>query len=196
MPAARFHTRRERGQSGARFFFIAAAVLALGPPQAAAQTGDGALAAVRQNRRLANSDALLVMRDRRVLINDHADIAAAAAADAMIDLMSATKGIVALAVMKLISDGSIANLDEPVHTWFPQWRQGRKQEIPSQSELRMALHERLGPEGYRARQSPMLNDPYTVRFPPITGRRATRPIASVPAPLWSRLERSATTRLQ
>jgi CubicO group peptidase (beta-lactamase class C family) len=46
-----------------------------------------------------------------------------------IEIMSVLKSIVSLGVGKLITDGLIDSLDQPVHTFYPEWRQGLKQEI-------------------------------------------------------------------
>ena len=46
-----------------------------------------------------------------------------------IELMSALKSVVAIAVGSLLQDGKLKSLDEPVHTFFPEWNQGRKKLI-------------------------------------------------------------------
>lgn len=115
---------------------ITATTLVLASVQAAAQAPGAALESLRQHSRSARSDALLVIRDGRVLIDEKSD----PSAEPAIEMMSATKGVVALAVMKLVSDGRVASLDMPVHSWYPEWRQGRKQAIT----LRMLLNHTSG----------------------------------------------------
>lgn len=46
-----------------------------------------------------------------------------------IELMSAYKSIVALAIGRLLFNGQLAALDEPVHRFYPEWRQGDKAKI-------------------------------------------------------------------
>jgi CubicO group peptidase (beta-lactamase class C family) len=46
-----------------------------------------------------------------------------------IEAMSATKSIVSLAIGRLVTTGAIRSVDEPVFTFYPEWKQGRKQEI-------------------------------------------------------------------
>ena len=46
-----------------------------------------------------------------------------------IEAMSATKSVVNLAMGKLITDGKIKSLDQPVWEFYPEWRQGRKKNI-------------------------------------------------------------------
>lgn len=46
-----------------------------------------------------------------------------------IETMSATKGIVSLAIGLLIDDGKIASADVPVSTFFPEWAQGLKARV-------------------------------------------------------------------
>src|SRR5262249_39826503 len=46
-----------------------------------------------------------------------------------IESMSVTKSIVSMAFGRLLALGKLKTLDEPVHTFYPEWRQGRKREI-------------------------------------------------------------------
>lgn len=46
-----------------------------------------------------------------------------------IESMSATKGVVALAIGLLIDEGKIASADAPVSTFFPEWRAGLKGKV-------------------------------------------------------------------
>jgi CubicO group peptidase (beta-lactamase class C family) len=47
----------------------------------------------------------------------------------LIRTMSVTKSIVNLAIGKLVTDGLIASIEEPVCTFYPEWKQGRKKDI-------------------------------------------------------------------
>ena len=46
-----------------------------------------------------------------------------------IEAMSATKSVVNLAIGRLVTEGRIKSIDQKVGEFFPEWRQGRKQEI-------------------------------------------------------------------
>ncbi len=46
-----------------------------------------------------------------------------------IELMSAAKSVVALAIGRLLEEGKLSSIDQPVHSLFPEWKQGRKQQI-------------------------------------------------------------------
>ncbi len=46
-----------------------------------------------------------------------------------IEAMSATKSVVNLAIGKLITDGKIKPMDQPVSDFYPEWKQGRKKAI-------------------------------------------------------------------
>jgi CubicO group peptidase (beta-lactamase class C family) len=48
---------------------------------------------------------------------------------APIEAMSVTKSVVSLAIGRLIDTGRIASVDTPVHSFYPEWKQGRKQRI-------------------------------------------------------------------
>jgi CubicO group peptidase (beta-lactamase class C family) len=74
--------------------------------------------------RQSNSDAVVIMKDGKLVGEWHFG-----KAEGPIETMSATKSIVNLAVGKLIDSGKIRSLDQPIHEFFPEWRQGRKQRI-------------------------------------------------------------------
>ncbi len=106
---------------------ITIAVLVLLAAGIAAATGpdtEAALDHLRTASATAESDALLIVHDGRVLVDTATD-----AARAPIELMSATKSVVALGVGLLLEDGHLPSLDTPVHAFFPEWAQGRKREI-------------------------------------------------------------------
>lgn len=83
----------------------------------------------------SHSDTLLVMHDGEVLLEHYG-----AGERGPIELMSATKSVVALGVGLLLADGHMESLDAPVATWFPEWRQGRKGDIT----VRMLLEHTSG----------------------------------------------------
>lgn len=87
-------------------------------------SADAALDAIRSASAAAESDALLVIHDGRVLVDTASDTG-----QRPIELMSATKSVVALGVGLLLMDGALESLDTPVHTFFPEWAQGRKRDI-------------------------------------------------------------------
>lgn len=57
-----------------------------------------------------------------------------------IELMSATKSVVALGIGQLLDQGRIRSLDQPVADFYPEWRQGKKKDIT----LRMLLNHTSG----------------------------------------------------
>ena len=83
-----------------------------------------ALAAIGEGARASRSDAVLVLRGDSVLLERYAG-----QEPVPIELMSVTKSVVALAIGALLADGKLASLDVPVHTIYPEWKQGRKQHI-------------------------------------------------------------------
>lgn len=46
-----------------------------------------------------------------------------------IEAMSVTKSVVSLAIGRLLTEGKIKSLDQPVWEFYPEWKQGRKQKI-------------------------------------------------------------------
>lgn len=101
--------------------FLSAAVVASSPA-----TGDTAAAVehIRATSAAAGSDAVLVIHDGHVLLDETTD-----AMHTPIELMSATKSVVALGVGLLLADGHLDSLDTPVHSVYPEWAQGRKRDI-------------------------------------------------------------------
>lgn len=94
-----------------------------------------ALAAIEQAGRESHSDTLLVLHDGEVLLDYSRE-----PEPGPIELMSATKSVVALGVGLLLADGHLDSLDAPVSTWYPEWRQGRKADIT----VRMLLEHTSG----------------------------------------------------
>lgn len=96
---------------------------AAGPPALPLDASE-ALEAIARAGVESHSDALLVIRDGEVLLERYSD-----AGPAPIELMSATKSVVALGIGRLLAQGHLESLDVPVSTWYPEWRQGRKADI-------------------------------------------------------------------
>ncbi|WP_057884221.1 serine hydrolase domain-containing protein [Tsuneonella troitsensis] len=86
------------------------------------------LARLHSSSQAAHSDALYIEQGGQSLFTDGNN-------EGPIDLMSATKGVVALAIVKAVDEGAIAGFDEPIYRWFPEWKQGQKKAIT----LRMLL---------------------------------------------------------
>ncbi len=67
---------------------------------------------------------MIVLQNGEKIIDYHKN-----SKDEIIETMSVTKSIVALAIAKLLSDGNIDSVDIPVAQFYPEWRQGQKQDI-------------------------------------------------------------------
>jgi len=111
---------------------IAALVLLLatttGLPARAAGLPPAAQAALDRlldNARATHSDAVLVLHDGKPIGDYRRD----GAPSGPIELMSATKSVVALGIGQLLANGRIRSLDQPVADFYPEWRQGRKADI-------------------------------------------------------------------
>jgi CubicO group peptidase (beta-lactamase class C family) len=100
---------------------VAAPAVAATPP-AALPPAEAALQRLVDGARQSHSDTLLVTRGGR-------EIARLGNVDAPIELMSATKSVVALGIGQLVGDGRIESLDQPVSDFYPEWKQGRKRDI-------------------------------------------------------------------
>lgn len=94
------------------------------PPTAAADAVAAALGAIEEGAVAANSDSVLVMRGDAVLLERYGSDG-----PQLLETMSVTKSVVALAIGALLADGGLESLDQPVHAFFPEWKQGRKANI-------------------------------------------------------------------
>ena len=83
-----------------------------------------ALERLKKRARDSSSDEVVVIKDGKLV----ADWKFVVNPDP-IETMSATKSIVNLAIGKLIDQGKIKSLDQPVADFYPEWRQGRKERI-------------------------------------------------------------------
>lgn len=72
----------------------------------------------------SRSDAFLVWQDGFMLVDYRKPDC-----PKMIESMSVTKSIVALAIVKLLTDGNLTSVDQPVSDFYPEWKQGSKRKI-------------------------------------------------------------------
>ena len=72
----------------------------------------------------SRSDAFLVWQDGFVLVDYRKPDC-----PELIETMSVTKSVVALAIGKLVTDGKLSSVDTPVADFYPEWKQGSKQKI-------------------------------------------------------------------
>jgi len=70
-----------------------------------------------------NSDAFLLIQDDSLLVEWYSE------KPEKIELMSGLKSVIALGVGRMLYQQKIDSLDQPVHTFFPEWKQGRKKDI-------------------------------------------------------------------
>lgn len=96
---------------------------------------EAALAAIVEGAESSHSDSLLIMVDGKVVLERYGDHHAP-----VLETMSVTKSVVSLAIGALIGEGKITGLDVPIHSYFPEWNQGRKKLIT----LRMLLDHTSG----------------------------------------------------
>jgi len=71
-----------------------------------------------------HSDSLLVLKDGKPVLEYYSHVGRR-----RIELMSCTKSVVSFAIGRLIDQGKIRSLDQPVHDFYPEWNQGQKKLI-------------------------------------------------------------------
>ncbi len=82
-----------------------------------------------------NSDAVIVIQDGKIVVEEYYD-----KPKGPVYIASAGKNLTALAVGKLLDQGKIKSLDQPVSDFYPEWLQGNKQKIT----IRMLLNHTSG----------------------------------------------------
>jgi CubicO group peptidase (beta-lactamase class C family) len=96
----------------------------IGPASAPPRVDPVKLKALVEAAKEADTTAMMIVKDGETVGEWHFD-----SDDRPIELMSATKSVVALAVGKLMEQGAITSLDQPMSDFFPEWKQGRKRQI-------------------------------------------------------------------
>ena len=84
-----------------------------------------ALAALVAEAQNTHSNALIVIKDGRVVVERNFD----RPAKQPLRINSVTKSIVSLAVGQLVADGKIPGLATPLARWFPEWAVGKKAKV-------------------------------------------------------------------
>lgn len=80
-------------------------------------------ALVRRAQEL-DTDALVILKDGRPVLEKwfHGP-------PRPIETMSMTKSVAWMAIARLLTVGKLRSLDEPIHTWYPEWRHGLKRKM-------------------------------------------------------------------
>ncbi|GAB5399540.1 MAG: hypothetical protein Aureis2KO_11250 [Aureisphaera sp.] len=82
-----------------------------------------------------HSDAIIIIKDGKTIYEDYFG-----KEEKPIYIASAGKSLVNLAIGKLIDNGQLDSLDQPVYTLYPEWKQGKKKDIT----IRMLLNHTSG----------------------------------------------------
>jgi CubicO group peptidase (beta-lactamase class C family) len=97
---------------------------------------EAALRMIAARAQATESDAVLVLRDGQLLLDRHR----AGTTPGAIEMMSCTKSLVALGIGRLLTQGRLRSLDQPVADFYPEWKRGRKAAIT----LRMLMNHTSG----------------------------------------------------
>lgn len=86
----------------------------------------------------SNSDAIIIKKEGQII---HQSVGSGEP----IYIASAGKSLVSLGIMKLLSDGKLDSLNQPVYTIYPEWKQGNKKDIT----IKMLLNHTSGLQNYQ-----------------------------------------------
>ncbi|SNY99934.1 serine hydrolase domain-containing protein [Flagellimonas pacifica] len=86
-----------------------------------------------------HSDAVIIIKDGKIVYEDYFE-----KKEKPIYIASAGKSLVSLAIGKLMDHKLIDSLDQPVYSFFPEWKQGKKQQVT----IRMLLNHTSGLQNY------------------------------------------------
>lgn len=114
-------------------FFIA---ISFAVYNASAQTLNKAqLDNIIQNAAQTKSDGLYILQNGKVIVEEYFGNPVQP-----IYIASVGKALMEIAIIKLLSDGKIKSIDQPISDFYPEWWQGRKKDIT----LRMILNHTSG----------------------------------------------------
>jgi CubicO group peptidase (beta-lactamase class C family) len=111
----------KRGSGLLSILFI---FLSIGHGQNQAAINNPQFSELLQRAAATHSDAVLVLKDGKPFSEYYSK-----AGKRKIELMSCTKSIVNFGIGRLIDQGKIKSLDQPVYEFYPEWKQGRKKLI-------------------------------------------------------------------
>ncbi|MEM9555410.1 MAG: serine hydrolase [Acidobacteriota bacterium] len=117
-----------------------------------AETG---LEAIRTAAEQAHSDAVVIQRDGEVVAEWYFG-----EERGPIELMSVVKSVVAVGVGRLLELGIIDSVDQPVHSVYPEWNQGRKKDIT----IRHLLNHTSGLQDHRSAGVEIYPSPNAIRL--------------------------------
>ncbi len=95
---------------------------------------------IRKGATATNSDAVIIYQDGKV-IYQHLN----QDKEKPVYIASAGKSLVSMAIGKLLDNGQLSSLDQPLYTLFPEWKQGQKKLIT----VKMLLNHTSGLQDFR-----------------------------------------------
>lgn len=130
-------------------------ILALFVIAAATDFDDAQLAAYLRDAQATKTNAVIVMRDGKTIVEQYWD----SKPEQAIKVRSITKVLTALAIAALVEEGKIASLDEPLARWIPEWKKDARKAIT----LRHVLSHTTGLEP-RFGDAELTSEPDAFRF--------------------------------
>ena len=89
-----------------------------------AQNNNTTIETLFNESKKAHSSAVVVFKDGKLWKESYFE-----SSSRKIEAMSVTKSIVSLGIGRLIMQGKIKSINQPIHEFYPEWNQGRKKEI-------------------------------------------------------------------
>lgn len=103
------------------------------------QIDQNVLRTIKNKAEETHSDAIIIVKGNEEVYREHFG-----RKEEPVYIASAGKSLVSLAIGNLLMNGQLDSLDQPIHTLFPEWRQGLKKTIT----IRMLLNHTSGLQDY------------------------------------------------
>ncbi|HEX8334186.1 MAG TPA: serine hydrolase domain-containing protein [Segetibacter sp.] len=122
-----------------RYLFIFA-ILSLYYPALSQKINSAKIDSIIRIGKETHSDGIVIIKDNKVLVEEYYGTP-----NTPTYIASVSKALTSMAIVKLLSEGKIKSIDQPVADFYPEWKQGNKRFVT----LRMLLSHTSGMQNER-----------------------------------------------
>ena len=122
-----------------RYLFVFA-ILSLFYPALSQKINSAKIDSIIRIGKETHSDGIVIIKDNKVLVEEYYGTP-----NTPTYIASVSKALTSMAIVKLLSEGKIKSIDQPVADFYPEWKQGKKKFVT----LRMLLSHTSGLQNER-----------------------------------------------